>query len=179
MARELTEPASLTFRLAVAGDAPEIAALHCAAADALTREFGEGRWSSRPTEGNVLRDIRTSRVIVAHDAAGLAGTLRLATKKPWAIDPKYFTPVKRPLYLHGMAVAPSRQRTGIGRRLLNEALQIARAWPAEAVRLDAYDAAAGAGPFYARCGFTEVGRVEYRGAPLIYFEKLVAASRTG
>src|SRR5690606_32626980 len=128
---------------------------------------------SHPSEGNVLRDIRTSRVIVAHDATGLAGTLRLATKKPWAIDPKYFTPVKRPLYLLSMAVHPSRQRAGLGRRLLDEALQIARLWPAEAVRLDAYDAPAGAGGFYVRCGFIEVGRVEYRGAPLIYFERML------
>ena len=179
MARELIEPASLTFRLAVERDAPALAALHAAAADRLTGTFGEGRWSSRPTEGNVLRDIRTSRVLVACDAAGLAGTLRLATKKPWAIDPKYFTPVARPLYLLSMAVAPSRQRSGIGRSLIGEAMGMARAWPAEALRLDAYDAPAGAGEFYRRCGFTEVGRVEYRACPLIYFEKLVAASRTG
>lgn len=110
---------------------------------------------------------------------GLAGTLRLSTRKPLAIVPKYFTPVARPLYLLSMAVAPRRQRTGIGRRLLDEALGLARAWPAEALRLDAYDAPAGAGEFYRRCGFTEVARVEYRASPLIYFEKLVAASRTG
>ena len=175
MAPELTETGPLTFRLAVEQDAPALAALHGAAADQLTRQFGEGRWSSRPTEGNVLRDIRTSRVIVACDAAGLAGTLRLATKKPWAIDPKYFTSVKRPLYLLSMAVAPSHQRAGVGRRLLDEALQIARAWPAEALRLDAYDAPAGAGEFYRRCGFTEVGRAEYRASPLIYFERILRA----
>ena len=173
MARELTGTAPLTFRLAVERDAPALAALHGAAADALTREFGEGRWSSRPTEGNVLRDIRTSRVIVAHDEAGLAGTLRLATKKPWAIDPKYFTSVARPLYLLSMAVAPRCQRRGVGRLLLDEAMEVARAWPAEALRLDAYDAPAGAGEFYRRCGFTEVGRAEYRAAPLIYFERIV------
>lgn len=171
--------APLTFRLAVEQDATALAALHGSAADRLTALFGEGRWSSRPTEGNVLRDIRTSRVIVACDAAGLAGTLRLSTKKPWAIDPKYFTPVARPLYLLSMAVEPRCQRRGVGRRLLDEAVEMARAWPAEALRLDAYDAPAGAGEFYRRCGFAEVARVEYRAVPLIYFERLVAASRTG
>ena len=169
----------MAFRLAVEGDVPALAALHGAAADRLTSMFGEGRWSSRPTEGNVLRDIRTSRVIVACDAAGLAGTLRLATKKPWAIDPKYFTPVARPLYLLSMAVAPRCQRGGIGRRLLDEAVQIARVWPADALRLDAWDAPAGAGEFYRKCGFSEVARVEYRASPLIYFERMLAASRTG
>jgi hypothetical protein len=50
---------------------------------------------------------------------------------------------------------------------------IARAWPADAVRLDAYDAPAGAGGFYARCGYRERGRVTYRGVPLIYFEHVL------
>ena len=32
---------------------------------------------------------------------------------------------------------------------------------------------AGAGSFYAKCGFREVGRVRYRTVPLIYFEMLL------
>ena len=39
--------------------------------------------------------------------------------------------------------------------------------------LDAYDAKAGAGGFYARCGFAERGRVVYKGDPLIYYERLL------
>lgn len=39
-----------------------------------------------------------------------------------------------------------------------------------AIRLDAYDATAGAGGFYARCGFAERGWVVHRGVPLVYFE---------
>src|ERR1035437_7340522 len=35
-----------------------------------------------------------------------------------------------------------------------EVERIAKAWPADAIRLDAYDAEAGAGPFYASCGWT-------------------------
>jgi GNAT superfamily N-acetyltransferase len=96
--------------------------------------------------------------------------LRLATKKPWAIDVSYFTPVKRPLYLTGMAVAVVRQGQGLGRLALEDARAVATAWPAEAIRLDAYDAAAGGGPFYARFGFVERGRVVYKGNPLRYYE---------
>jgi len=51
-----------------------------------------------------------------------------------------------------------------------KAKQLAKAFPADGIRLDSFDAAAGAGPFYARCGFTERGRITYRDAPLIYFE---------
>jgi GNAT superfamily N-acetyltransferase len=70
-------------------------------------------------------------------------------------------------------VAPAHQRTGVGRALLAEAARIAAAWPADAIRLDAFDAESGAGDFYAKCGFREVGRKAYRTVPLIYYELLI------
>jgi GNAT superfamily N-acetyltransferase len=100
-------------------------------------------------------------------------TLRLAAKKPWAIDTSYFAAYRKPLYLLGMAVKPAKQRCGIGRRCLEEAAKVARTWPADAIRLDAFDADAGAGGFYARCGYTQVGRISYRNTPLIYYELLL------
>ncbi len=95
------------------------------------------------------------------------------TKKPWAIDTGYFSRCRKPVYLLGMATTPTKQRQGLGRRCLEQAKEIVAAWPADAIRLDAYDAAAGAGEFYAKCGWTEVGRVVYRKAPLIYYEFLL------
>jgi GNAT superfamily N-acetyltransferase len=163
----------LRVATAVEADAAEIAALRTGVAERLTQDFGPGHWSGAVTEKTVLRAIRTARVIVARDGSMIVGTLRLATKKPWAIDTKYFTQVRRPLYLTDMAVQPAVQRTGIGRQLLGEAASVARSWPADAIRLDSYDADAGAGPFYAKCGLREVGRVTYRGAPLIYFEMML------
>ncbi len=41
------------------------------------------------------------------------------------------------------------------------------------IRLDAYDAPAGAGEFYRKFGFSEMGRTSYRGTPLVYFEMSV------
>ena len=73
-----------------------------------------------------------------------------------------------------MAVHPDVQRKGVGRQLMKEAEAVACAWPADAIRLDAYDAKAGAEGFYAKCGFREVGRVTYRRVPLVYFELLLA-----
>jgi GNAT superfamily N-acetyltransferase len=156
--------------LATTDDAAALAALHSAVAAHLTAVHGEGPWTGVTTEKGVLFAMRTSRMYVARERGTIAATFRLATKKPWAIDTGYFAPAKRPLYLLGMAVAPTRQRRGLGRRCLDEAARIAREWPADAIRLDAYDADAGAGGFYARCGYTEVGRRTYRDAPLIYFE---------
>jgi GNAT superfamily N-acetyltransferase len=125
------------------------------------------------TDRGVATAIRTSRVLVARDDDRIVGTLRLATKKPWAIDRAYFAGVRRPLYLTDMAVLRSRQRTGIGRFMLIEAAAVARQWPGDAIRLDAYDAPAGAGAFYAKCGYRQVGRKTYRGVPLLYYELLL------
>jgi hypothetical protein len=53
------------------------------------------------------------------------------------------------------------------------AVEVCKQWPADALCLDAYDADAGAGGFYSKCGFTEVGRATCRNTPLIYFERLM------
>jgi GNAT superfamily N-acetyltransferase len=162
---------NISVRPATDGDAAAIAALRTRAGDHLAKRHG-----LRPscvTEKSVLRAIATSRVLVAQTRGVIVATLRLATKKPWAIDLTYFTTVPRALYLHDMAVEPIRQGQGLGRMLVDEAKAQARAWPAEAIRLDAYDAVHGAGGFYARCGFVEVGKVTYRKTPLVYFELLL------
>jgi GNAT superfamily N-acetyltransferase len=166
----------VTITTACEADAAELATLRTAVADHLTRRYGQGHWSAGVTERGELRSIRTSRILIAREDTGIIATLRLATKKPWAIDKAYFTDVPRPLYLTDMAVAPRLQRQGIGRRILEEAKVVAAAWPADAICLDAYDSAAGAGPFYSKSGFREVGRVTYRGVALVYFELLVSRS---
>jgi GNAT superfamily N-acetyltransferase len=169
----------MKVRVAIAteDDAAAIASLRTAVADALTVQFGRGHWSNPVTERSVLRGIESSRVLVVRSQGAIVGTLGLQTKKPWAIDVKYFVGVRRPLYLCDMAVAPGLQRQGVGRRLIEEARAAARTWPADAIRLDAYDHAAGAGDFYTKCGFREVGRAVYRGVPLIYFELLLPSRR--
>ena len=167
----------LFFAAATNADAAVLAALHSAVAEDLTRKFGQGQWSSAATERGVLRELmrpKFSRILIAHtNSRRIVATLRMATKKPWAIDTAYFTAAPRPLYLTGMAVHPEFQRTGIGRLLLQEAEAVARAWPADAIRLDAFDAEAGAGAFYSKCGFREVARVTYKRTPLVYFELVV------
>lgn len=165
----------LIFSIATEADAPALVALHNAAAEELTRRYGAGAGSGAVTERGVLfgmrsGDTRYARVLLAHRGKHLAGSLLLQTKKPWAIDVSYFTPVKKPLYLTSMAVDPSEQRQGIGKALLAEAVKQTRTWPADAIRLDAFDAESGAGGFYAKCGFRECGRTSYRKSPLIYFE---------
>jgi len=165
--------ARFTFQPATANDAPALAALHTATASHLTEVHGHGHWSSKTTEKGVLFALRHHDVYVARLGSELVGTLQLTKKKPWAIDTRYCTPCELPLYLINMAIAPAQQRQGIGRRCLEEARRVARVGPANAIRLDAYDSPAGAGGFYASCGWTEVGRASYRDVPLIYYELLL------
>jgi GNAT superfamily N-acetyltransferase len=165
---------TLLFTLATPPDVGPVVALRAAVAAELTRRHGRGHWSSVGTDKTVLRDIRTSHVILAWDDQSAAvGTARLAAKRPWAINPAYFTAASPVLYLTDMAVAPRFQGQGIGRRLLEQAKVVAADNGAGAIRLDAYDGPAGAGDFYAKCGFAERGRISYRSTRLIYYELLL------
>ena len=166
----------LTFTLAGSRDVPTLVALRTAAARALTARFGDGPWSTEPSERGALGDFRNADVWVARNDSGIVATFRLAARKPWAIDTGYFTACRRPLYLTNMAVHPDMQRRGVGRRCLVYADEVARRRSADAIRLDAYDAEAGAGSFYRRCGFREVGRTLYRATPLVYYERLLGTA---
>jgi GNAT superfamily N-acetyltransferase len=122
----------------------------------------------------VLAIMRGAEVWCAFRGRALAATWTLTRRKPWAIDLRYFTlTAQRPLYLTDFAVAPELQGSGIGRRCVEQLLTIARAAEADALRLDAFDGAGGAGAFYAACGFREMGRAHYRGTPHVYFERLL------
>ena len=165
----------VTLEIAAPADADEIAALRNAAADDLTAKNGEGWWSGHCSAKGVLFDQRHGKVYVFRRHGTLVATLTLTPKKPWAIDRTLFSKVARPLYLINMAVAPGSQRNGVGRACLEDAADLARRGAVEAIFLDAYDHPAGAGGFYRKCGYREVGRAAYRKVPLIYFERLVSA----
>ncbi len=171
----------LRLERATANDAAAIAALRLAAARDLTTRFGEGTWSfAAETVEGVRLDVLSGNVYIARVGGSLRATLRLSRKNPWIGDTDFFTPCERPLYLTSMAVAPGWQRQGIGRACLVDALRLAAELGAEAIRLDSYDANAGAGNFYLRCGFRCVRREEYNGTPLIWFERVVPeVDRTG
>ncbi len=125
------------------------------------------------TECGVLSSMRDASVFVGRVDRRIVAVARLGTRKPWSIDVAYFTPCRRPLYLTDMAVALDWQGKGVGRRCLTEVIRVSESWPADALRLDAYDAPAGAGGFYARCGFANRGHATYRGTPHVYFELLL------
>ena len=181
--RAVESPAStivlmaLSFRFATEADIPALLDLQLAVDADQEQRFGTDRWSTTISDRSIARGLKFSRVLIAKRQGRIVGELRMATKKPWAIDLKYFTPVGKAVYLHDVNVDPRLQRTGIGRQLIERAKTVARDWPVDAIRLDAFDGRSGGGPFYAKCGFTEVGRAVYRGVPLIYFECVLSEGR--
>ena len=160
--------------LATPDDIAGIVSVRVNAAEDLTERYGGGHWSGHATDRGVALDLKQGKVLVARRGASIVATLKVATRKPWAIDVAYFAPCKRPWYLTNMAVAPEHQGKGIGMRCVLESVRLVREWGGDAIRLDAYDdKQAGAGPFYEKCGFREVGRAAYRATPLIYYELLL------
>jgi Acetyltransferases len=144
----------LSFAEATEVDAPAIAALRVATAAELTERYGRGHWSGEATERGVIAGMHEAKIWIAWRGGVLVGAFRLSTMKPWAIDKSWFAPSTAPLYLTDMAVRPDQQRLGIGRRCLAKAIEVATEWPADAIRLDAYDAEAGAGRSTRSASFT-------------------------
>lgn len=160
----------IRVEVATEHDIQGIVTVRVKAAEDLTAKYGGGHWSGHATDRGVAWDLQQGTVLVARRGRSVVGTLKLSTRKPWAIDASFFTQCARPWYLTNMAIDPAHQRLGIGRRCVVEAVRLVSAWDGDAIRLDAYDTSAGAGPFYEKCGFSEVGRVTYRVEPLIYYE---------
>jgi GNAT superfamily N-acetyltransferase len=169
----LSQRIRLSFAVASLTDASLVAVLRGRAAHDLTLRFGPGHWSGEATASGVVAGMMDSRVIFARRGTAVVATYRLSAVRPWAMHDACFTSCQQPLYLTDMAVLPDLQGRGIGRRCLAHAVRCARQWPANAIRLDAYDAAAGAGLFYEKCGFQKVVRLIHRGVPLVYYERLI------
>jgi GNAT superfamily N-acetyltransferase len=163
---------NISISLATPADAAAIADVISEAAADLTKKHGQGHWSAVASEKGVLNGMTKAKVLVARNGDEVVGTLRLTSARPWVIDPAYFTPVPRPVYLVDMAVRPGYQRIGVGRALLEQAKAVATALTGDAIRLDAYEGVAGAGGFYEKCGFTLTGHILYKKVPHIYFEWL-------
>jgi ribosomal protein S18 acetylase RimI-like enzyme len=164
---------NVSILLATSADAAAIAEVISEAAHDLTDKHGQGHWSAIASQKGVLNGMSKAKVLVAKTGNTVVGTLRLTPSRPWVIDPAYFTPVPRPVYLVDMAVRPGYQRVGVGRALIEQAKVMAAALTGDSIRLDAYEGVAGAGGFYEKCGFSEMGHILYKTVPHIYFEWLI------
>lgn len=146
------------------------------AARVLTRDHGRGHWATVNTVRTLKKRAAEQRLWAVDEGESPIATFTLAESKIHFYRLSWFAHPEHPaLYLTDMAVHPDYQRKGVGRWCMREIERIARGRAARAVRFDAYDAAAGAGPFYEKCGYTLVHRGSFRGTPLRYYEKTLRA----
>jgi GNAT superfamily N-acetyltransferase len=159
---------------ASAADVPGIVALRAEVAQDMTSRFGEGPWSVETSAADVIRQLRASQVLVARRGEDILGAVRLAVPIHHALEAISFTPVASSLYVLGLAVAPLQRGRGLGGRLIAAAKDAARARSIQALWLDTYADAAGASPFYVRCGFRQVASVHDQQWPLLFYEYRVS-----
>jgi GNAT superfamily N-acetyltransferase len=136
--------------------------------------FGEGHWGVVLSLSGTRERAKLGELYVIEDAGVPVATFVLNRRKPgwyhtaWFADPKAESG-----YLTHLAVRPEGQRRGIGRYALAEAEALCRAAHLAALRFDAYQGAAGAGPFYAKCNYTLRHSNKFRGVGLDYYEKVL------
>ncbi|MEE9253373.1 MAG: GNAT family N-acetyltransferase, partial [Pseudomonadales bacterium] len=103
---------------------------------------------------------------------GIVATFTLSPRQIGFYRKGWFAnPGDAALYLTNMAVRPEVQRRGIGRWIMGQIEDLARGSGCGAVRFDAYDADAGAGEFYQKCGYACVHRGSIGGTALQFYER--------
>ncbi|HEY1797353.1 MAG TPA: GNAT family N-acetyltransferase [Stellaceae bacterium] len=118
---------------------------------------------------------RLSELYLVEEGGTPVATFVLNRRKPgWYHNAWFADPQAESGYLTHLAVRPESQRRGIGRHALAEAEVICRATGLAALRFDAYQGPAGAGPFYVKCGYTLRFSNRFRGVALDYYEKVLA-----
>lgn len=161
-------------RQATPGDATVSRAIRFAAAADLSARFGPGHWSQVMPLGDIEEKIGAGLLyLIEADGSPVAtfalGDLRIDFYQPaWFADPSADAG-----YLTDFAVLPTRQRQGIGRFALVEIEALCRSRRLSALRFDAYQGPAGAGPFYVKCGYIRRHSNEVRGVGRDYYEKVL------
>ena len=142
------------------------------AADQLTRLHGRGHWSNVGSVPTIRKHAAAGTLFGVERDSALIGTFTLSEQKIGFYHKSWFREPDAPaLYLTNMAIDPAEQRKGIARCPMKYIERIARERELRALRFDAYDAPAGAGPFYRKCAYTLVHRGTIGAVGLEYYEK--------
>jgi GNAT superfamily N-acetyltransferase len=168
----------MPFRPARLSDVPRIHALRRTAADGLIQRFGWGPWGGVSFFNTLKRALRqrdgaqAATLFVLEESGRIAATCTLDPETPGFYRRLgYAQPEDPALYLRSMSVDPALQGRGVGRRMMAEAEDLARRLGLKALRLDAYAHAAGAGGFYAACGYALVTSGVQDGVAFRFYEK--------
>jgi GNAT superfamily N-acetyltransferase len=164
-----------TCRAATPRDARAGHAIRAAAAADLVARFGDGHWGTVLSLDATRDRAKLGELYLIEDSGAPVATFILNRRQPgWYHAAWFADPQARSGYLTHLAVRPESQRQGVGRHALAAAEALCRKAGLGALRFDAYQGPAGAGPFYVKCGYTLRFSNEFRGVGLDYYEKVLA-----
>ncbi|NOQ71038.1 MAG: GNAT family N-acetyltransferase [Crocinitomix sp.] len=141
------------------------------------REQGIMQWNENyPTLEHVIGDIVAENVYLGMEDGIIMGVISIDANQSPEYDemPWKYTDGKV-LVVHRLAVSPSAQKKGIGKQLMDFALNTAIEEGYTAIRLDAYSKNQGTLHFYENRGYQKRGEIyfPYRDEPFYCYEKLV------
>ena len=162
----------LSLRRVGPEDVRAVREIRLRAAEDLTARYGVGHWSGVSTLRTLKKRALEQPIFAIENDGAMVGTFTLSEKKIGFYRKSWFAQPEDPaIYLTDMAIDPAEQRKGSGRWCMKRIESIARSSGLRAVRFDAYDAPAGAGAFYRKCGYTRVHRGSIGATALEYYEK--------
>ena len=165
-----------SVRLASREDAMDAFNIRRSAADLLTSVHGEGHWSTVTSVKTIRKHAEAGLVYLFFEGDSPIGTFHLVDRKIGFYKKEWFEIPDQPaFYLMHMALHPDRQRKGLGREMMIEIEAIAVNKSIHSIRFDAYNADAGAGKFYEKCGYQLVHKGSFNSVALLYFEKVLEA----
>ena len=165
---------TVSIRLAIPAELTMIRKQSAAAAADLVNKHGQGRWQVIPTRSSLSRYLESDTLFVIEKEASVVGTFCFVTRKIVFYRKGWFAFPDDPAgYLINMAIDPQYQRLGVGRQVMNELGKLAGRMKLLAIRLDAYQGAAGAGEFYRKCGCLLVHEGKVGDVGLEYYEKVL------
>jgi len=161
----------MLVRAAKLQDVPAVAEVYRAAIEAMRGTPADIEWDMawHPTRADLARHASDGSLFVA-DAGkeALAGAFVLNGDQAPAyeeVDWGVQAPAGRVAVLHLLAVHPSRRGAGVGRLLVGEAIAIAAARGAKALRFDVLANNAPALALYRSCGIADLGARDMELAP--------------
>lgn len=140
------------------------------------RGIGIEQWDELyPDRQTLMADIAARTAFVAIHAERAVGVIVLNEIQEHEYASVLWQHSGRTAVIHRLAVAPPWEGHGIGRALMRFAERRASALGYDSIRLDAYCGNPRALRFYARSGYSRVGKVRFRKGHFDCFEKLLRA----
>lgn len=168
---------TLTFRQATTSDLPALRSLYNDIIDAMDASTSHAQWhrGGYPTDDFLSGRAAIGELWVAEIGSDMVAAMVLnAECNPgyaqanWQIDCK----PHEIMAIHTLGVSPRVQGQGVGKAMVQQAITLARQQGCKSMRLDVIDTNPDAGSFYAKLGFSFLGRFEldYPGAVCTDFD---------